>query len=239
LQRLLNMQPNKINILSTRSISDEFVEQAADSGINLEIVPLIETEPIQTIEVQQEIEYALLQTATVVFTSGNAVEAVATELEGHQPDWEIFCLGNTTRELVSKYFGSEYIVGVADNASELAELIVESAAAQEVIFFCGDQRRAELPEKLHQSGIEVEEIVVYHTIPVPRKIKKDYDAILFFSPSAVKSFFELNTGGEKTIFFAIGNTTAGEIKKYTKNKILTSAEPSKEKLVEMVLEYFT
>jgi uroporphyrinogen-III synthase len=230
---------NKVNILSTRPVNHHLIEEASAAGINLEVVSFIETEPIRTIEVQQEIEQALLQAATVVFTSGNAVEAVASESEGQLPEWEIFCLGNTTRDLVIKYFGEHSIVGFADNASDLAELIAETTDVHELIFFCGDQRRPELPETLQKNGIDVNEIIVYQTIGLPRKLSKNYEAILFFSPTAVKSFFESNKSGEKTIYFAIGNTTAGELKKHTRNKIMISKEPAKENVVEMAIEYFS
>ena len=233
------MQQNKISILCTKQVSEHFIETAAASGIDLEVDLFIETEPIHTIEVQQEIEQALLQETTVVFTSAKAVEVVAAELDGHEPAWEIFCLGNSTGELVRKYFGTQSIAGLADNAEELADEIVNFSDINEVIFFCGDQRRPELPDQLHQKGIEVEEIVVYQTIPIPHKLKRSYDGVLFFSPSAVNSFFKLNKGREGTIFFAIGNTTAAEIKMHTKNKIIVSDEPSKERLVEMAIEFFS
>src|SRR5258706_9822828 len=47
------------------------------------------------------------------------------------------------------------------------------------------------------------------------RAEKVYDGILFFSPSGVESFFNTNEVNEQTILFAIGNTTATEIKKYT------------------------
>jgi uroporphyrinogen-III synthase len=233
------MQQYNVSILSTRPVGQEFIERAAFSGIDLEEDSFIETEPIHTVEVQQEIEQASLQIATVVFTSGRAVEVVAAELDELQPEWEIFCLGNSTGELVRKYFGTENIAGIADNAVDLAEVIVNSSDASEVIFFCGDQRRPELPDQLLQKGIEVEEIVVYQTISIPHKLKRKYDAVLFFSPSAVNSFFKLNKGMKRTIFFAIGNTTASEIQKHTENKIIIGDEPSKERLVELAIEFFT
>ncbi len=44
------------------------------------MLSFIETEPIDSIEMYEEIENALLESATVVFTSMNAVEAVAAHL---------------------------------------------------------------------------------------------------------------------------------------------------------------
>ena len=233
------MQQNKIFILSTRPIDDPLINEAKHQNIEIDILSFIETVPIRSIEVQQEIENALLKSSAVVFTSMNAVEAVANELDGHQPDWRIYSIGNTTRQLVKKYFGEEAIAGTAESAAELAELIVEEDNSDDIFFFCGEQRRDELPDILRSNDIDVNEIVVYQTIQVKHKIEKTYHGILFFSPSAVQSFFSNNKISDKTILFAIGNTTATEIKKYTNNKIITGDEPSKENLVMEMIRYYT
>ncbi|MES1219563.1 MAG: uroporphyrinogen-III synthase, partial [Bacteroidota bacterium] len=214
------MLENKVQILCTRPVNESLVREALRKNIVVDIVPFIETEPIQSVDVQQEIELAYVQSTTVIFTSMNAVEAVAAEAEGQNPDWNIYCIGNTTKQLIIEYFGEEKRLGTANSAAELAELIVEENSSDEVLFFCGDQRRDELPAILRANDIDVTEIVVYHTIPVPRKVTKKYNGILFFSPSAVDSFFKMNKAGEQTILFAIGNTTSNAIKKYTDNKII-------------------
>jgi len=233
------MQQNKIFILSTRPIGDPLINESKHQNIEIDILSFIETVPIRSIEVQQEIENALLKSSAVVFTSMNAVEAVANELDGHQPDWRIYSIGNTTRQLVKKYFGEEAIAGTAESAAELAELIVEEDNSDDIFFFCGEQRRDELPDILRSNDIDVNEIVVYQTIQVKHKIEKTYHGILFFSPSAVQSFFSNNKISDKTILFAIGNTTATEIKKYANNKIITGDEPSKENLVMEMIRYYT
>ena len=233
------MQQNKIFILSTRPIDAPLINEARHQNIEIDILSFIETVPIRSIEVQQEIENALLKSSAVVFTSMNAVEAVANELDGHQPDWRIYSIGNTTRQLVKKYFGEEAIAGSAESAAELAELIVEEDNSDDIFFFCGEQRRDELPDILRSNDIDVNEIVVYQTIQVKHKIEKTYHGILFFSPSAVQSFFSNNKISDKTILFAIGNTTATEIKKYANNKIITGDEPGKENLVTEMIRYYT
>ena len=230
---------NNIQILCTRSLDEQLIEEAAGKGIDIDVLPFIETAPIESVEVQQEIEAILNASATVVFTSMNAVEAVQESIIDEQPEWKIYCIGNTTQQLVRKYFPLSEIVGTADSAIELSELIVEESDAEEVIFFCGDLRRDELPNNLKQHGIDVNEIVVYQTIALQHKIEKDYLGILFFSPSAVEIFFKKNKLKKSTILFAIGITTASTIKKHTNNKILVADQPGKEYLVEKMIEYFT
>ena len=232
------MQQNKISILSTRPLDESLIEEAKELSIEIDVLSFIETETIHTTEVQQEIENALLQSSAVVFTSMNAVEAVADELDGLQPDWKIYSIGTTTSRLVKKYFGEEAIAGIANSASELADLIVDEGEDSELIFFCGDQRRDELPGILRNNDIEVNEIVVYQTVIVPHKVDKKYHGILFFSPSAVESFFSNNKIAALTVLFAIGNTTANALKKYSDNKIIISDEPGKDNLFRKMIEYF-
>ncbi|MEP6728404.1 MAG: uroporphyrinogen-III synthase, partial [Bacteroidota bacterium] len=232
------MQQNKITILSTRPLLASVIDEAAVHGIEINVQSFIETEAIQSVEVQQEIEQALLQSASVVFTSMNAVEAVAEFMNEEMPDWNIYCMGETTQELVKKYFGENSIAGTADNAADLAELVAEDDYIDQIIFFCGDQRRDELPDTLQNNNIEVTEIVVYHTIATPHIINRQYNGILFYSPSAVDSFFSKNKPGKQTTFFAIGHTTAGAIKKHSANSIIISDKPGKENLVEKAINYF-
>lgn len=230
---------NSLSILCTRPLEEKLVEEARSNSIDIDIIPFIETEPIESVEVQQEIEYVLSLQTTVVFTSMNAVEAVAANIIDEQPAWKIYCIGFTTTALIRKYFPFSEIVATADNAADLATLIVDGQLSDEVVFFCGDQRREELPEILRKHKIAVNEIIVYQTISLPQKVRKNYIGILFFSPSAVDSFFEMNKVTEHTVFFAIGNTTASSIRKYNNNRILVADEPGKENLVRKMIEYFT
>ena len=232
------MPEQRKNILSTRPVSDEMIAVALAKNIEIDILSFIETTPIETIEVQQEIELAANQITTVVFTSMNAVEAVTGMLDGFVPVWNIYCMGYATKELVKNYFGENAIEGTADNATELAEEIIKNDESDEVIFFCGNRRRDELPARLQKHHININEIIVYQTKNNQHKIDKVYDAVLFFSPSAVESFFLVNTLPGNTIVFAIGETTKETVGRYCSNKIVVSKLPGKDQLVEQAIDYF-
>lgn len=226
-----------LSILCTRPVKQALVAEAAELGIHLKVVPLIDTEPVQDIDVQQEVEQIALQYATVVFTSMNAVESVITMLDQQVPEWNIYCMGNTTSNIIREYFGEQAIAGTGNNAEDLANAIIEADETDEIIFFCGDQRRDELPAKLGEAGMDVNEIVVYKTIPLHKKVETTYKAILFFSPSAVDSYFKLNKPADNTVLFAIGPTTAAAIKQYSNNKIITANAPGKDELVRKAIHY--
>jgi uroporphyrinogen-III synthase len=228
---------HKISILSTRSLDDGFIHEAEARGICIDVLPFIQTEPVSLTDAGEKIDQALEASAKIVFTSVNAVEAVASKIKDQKFAGKIFCIGYATKQSVVKYFGEQSIVGIADNAKELVKRILD-ANVVEVIFFCGDQRRDELPDQLKKNNIKVKEMVVYNTILTPKKIEKKFDGILFFSPSAVKSFFQINQLNDQAVLFAIGNTTANEIKRFSKNKIVVSEVPASEIFLDNVVSYF-
>lgn len=232
------MQKNKIHILSTRPAGEALVSEAAQNDIVIDEIAFIRTEEITNVEIEEKIRKLSHQNITAVFTSMNAVDTVGKFISA-KTSWKIFCIGNTTKKLVKKIFGEENISCAADSADQLAEKILENAAVKKVIFFCGDQRREELPGKLKKNGIEVEELVVYKTIETPDILTKQYDGILFFSPSAVQSFFSKNSITDATQIFTIGITTANAVKLFTQQPVIIAEIPGKENLVSLVIKHFS
>ena len=214
------------------------LEAAKAKDVQIDIVSFIDTSPAQTTGIKDEVSKIIKQPTAVVFTSMNAVNSVAAYINGDKPDWNIFCIGNTTRQLAARYFGEQSIHTVGNNAADLADKMIASKQIKQVVFFCGDQRREELPGKLRQNGIAVQEVIVYHTISTPHKVDKAYDGILFYSPSAVQSFFYANAVLASTVLFAIGQTTADAIKSFTDNLIIESERPGKDELVKKMFQFF-
>lgn len=227
----------KYNILCTRPLDSMLVYKAANSSVAIDEINFVETEPVLAENVIQQIKDLASKKITVVFTSMNAVDAVTSQLTS-APDWNIYCVGGMTKETVFNFFGEHAVKGTGKNAKTLAEKIILSGNIKEVVFFCGQQRLDELPETLSANDIKVDEIVVYKTTLIPNFITKDYDGILFFSPSAVHSFFSDNTIATSVVLFSIGNTTTATIKTYCTNKVITSEWPGKENMIDKVLEYY-
>lgn len=228
------MQNPEFTILSTRPLPASLLEEAAHKGFHIDCLSFVDTEPIRNDEVAAQIKAAASHTA-VVFTSMNAVEAVHHYL-GQKPGWRIYAIGNTTKLLAEEHLGT--IAGTADNAGALADTII-SRGEKEVTFFCGDIRRDELPDKLQEAGIELNEVMVYRTIETPHVLDKAYHGILFYSPSAVHAFFNSNSQlPESTDLFAIGTTTAAALNTYTTNRIYVADSPSKEQLVRDAMDYY-
>jgi uroporphyrinogen-III synthase len=234
------MQPNDPTILITADIDQSLLNEITSKGFVVDVIPFIKTESIQSEKVEQTIESISILNAIVVFTSSNAVEVVHHFIQNKKVNWRIYCVGNSTRSFIEKSFIGATVVASADNAAKLAhQIIADKQNKSELYFFCGDKRRNELPELLAQNNIVAHEIEVYTTTILQHKLSKQYDGILFFSPSAVDGFFKNNTVNDKTVLFVIGNTTADEIKKYSKNKIVAGIKPGKKELIEKAIDYFT
>ncbi len=232
------MQKNKINILSTRPVGTALISKAAQHDISIDEISFINTEEIIDDTLAKKIEHLSRENINAVFTSMNAVEAVRKFIP-LKSAWKVFCIGNTTKKLVKDIFGESNLSAIGNNATELAENIVSDKGIKKIYFFCGDQRRDELPEKLKDNSIEIEELVVYKTIETAEKISKVYDGILFFSPSAVDSFFLKNFISNQTKVFAIGTTTADALKPFTQHPVIIADFPGKKNLVEQAINYFS
>jgi len=233
------MKKNKLRILSTKKLNQEAIDKASLNDIEIDELPFITTEPIKDDELKSKLRGFLQQRITAVFTSKNGALAFAQIVNTELP-WKIFCIGQATKKAAAKIFGAERIIGVADNAEDLSNVILQDEEIKKVYFFCGNQRRDELPDKLSAAGIEIEEIIVYTTTETPQKMsRKQYDGILFFSPSAVKSYFSLNKLSEEMLVFAVGKTTADSILKQGEREIITAEIPGQENLINLVIEHFS
>ncbi|MDQ6814218.1 MAG: uroporphyrinogen-III synthase [Bacteroidota bacterium] len=233
------MKDKQVRILSTRPVDGPLIHKAASNNIVIDTIAFIEVKKMVSMEVATRINFLAKEKATVVFTSMNAVEILVESVPVHplMPDWKIYCIGGATFTLVKKYWPYQNIVFTARDANELARKIIENNESN-VHFFCGNKRREELPMLLQQQNIQIEELVVYETIETPQPAHKMYDGVLFFSPSAVHSFFLENKPAGGTVFFAIGNTTATAIKQFSTNSIIVSDFPAKDQLVDKAIFFF-
>lgn len=232
------------NILCTRPLDTALIQLAADNNIAIDVIPFIATEPVRDKKHAGQIQSLAMHQQVAIFTSVNAVEAVAGLLQQQVKPlpWKIFCISGATRQRVQELFGEGTIVGTAPSAGKLADVILEPEHRHykgSYFFYCGDLRRRELHDRLYkEAAIYLNEYVVYRTIETPHKIDTPYDGIAFFSPSAVQSFFSVNTLPTVTTLFAIGHTTADTIRTYGPNPVIVSPSPEQATLVRQVIEHF-
>jgi uroporphyrinogen-III synthase len=229
----------KINtyVLSTADLDEQLKRKALQHGIELDAISFVQVEPIREDNLKAELLELSGHRLTAVFTSVNAINAMADVFAKGKPDWNVYCLGNATRQAVLQYFDESQVKGIAHDGAGLAA-VIKADLVPDVVFFCGDKRLDALPEFLYKHDIMVREIVVYKTKETPEQLVKHYQAVMFFSPNGVNSFFRVNKLWPHTVLFAIGQTTAGALKSRCQNEIIVGETPSKAHLVDKVIAYF-
>jgi len=128
----------------------------------------------------------------------------------------------------------------------LAEELLRAgnAAGKRVLFPRGDLALASLSSALRISGAMVEELVVYRTMrtpPPPRavaELESGVDAILFFSPSAVRSFVEAKLVVGEAVIGCVGATTANAARELGLRVDLTAEDTSVQGFITALEEHF-
>jgi len=165
----------------------------------------------------------------LIFTSQNAVLSLLQHPKCEAlKSKNVFCVGMKTKALLKE--NGFNVTAYTGYAADLAEIISLIYSTEKYTFFSGNLRRDTLPNALKENNIVFNEIEVYETTLTPQKINSKPDAILFFSPSGVKSYLKENKIS-KEICFCIGETTAEALEKTTKNIIIAS-QPTVEAVIE-------
>ncbi len=225
--------------MSTKVLEPELLAWAGSHTVIVDAEDFIKTEFIEAPGTAEAVQGALGNGKVFLFTSANAVRAVAKcpAAKVCRPE-SVFCIGRATLEAVKKLWAGVTIGGTADNALDLAELVL-NAGVSSAVFFCGMSRLDALPDRLTKQGVELLQIPVYRTVETPVLCKHTYQAVLFYSPSGVRSFFSVNEASAETIFFAIGDTTAKAIRSRSRNQIVKSDSPDKKRMLAQAVSYFS
>jgi len=226
-----------MKILFTKSLDKEKVSEKlgtlALSGaeVSVDFVEVINTEFIKTKPFD-------LKNNSLIFTSVNGVKAFFEN--GFSPNEnftepknynKIYVVGSQTKkELRKHHFGT---FKLCKNANELSNFITENSVNEKFLHFCGNIAIDILDEKLPLQNISYKKIPVYKTELLYPKIDEKYQAIVFFSPSGVRSFAKFNNLEEMKIF-SIGKTTTSELEKLTDNKIITSSKNTLADLLNLI-----
>ncbi len=213
-------------LLSTKTLSLPQKELLLNSGLGFVDYDAIKIELLEDFDFRQTEDIS-----NVIFTSKNAVKAV---LKSEISISNCFCVGNSTKTLLEE--NGQKVLEIAQNASELAQIIVKKYKNTSFSFFCGNLRRYELPEILKTHNVALKEYIVYKTHQNIKKFGRFFEGVLFFSPSGVQSYMTENSL-EKSMAFCIGTTTASELEKYT-NNIIIANKPTVENVIVQAVKYF-
>ncbi|AZA47653.1 uroporphyrinogen-III synthase [Chryseobacterium carnipullorum] len=209
-----------MKILFTKTIDAPLLSKELGSDISADCIEVIRTEPIKTAAFD-------LKNHSLIFTSVNGVRSFFKNQFKPNEDFtaknynKIYCVGEKTKRELRKYgFGT---FKVLKNAETLSRFITGKCQHEQFLHFCGNLAIDVLDQELPLQNIRYKKITIYKTEEIQPLISEKYHAAVFFSPSGVRSFAKLNSL-EGMKIFSIGETTSGELRKYTKEKIFTSEE---------------
>ena len=157
-------------------------------------------------------------TTNCIITSQNGARAFLAQMPQWAAQASYYCVGDKTSALLSQ--NGLNVTHIAQNSAELAHFIIKNHQNEAFSYFCGNNRRDELPTLLKEAGVGCNEIVVYETHEQIQAFNQSFDGVLFFSPLGVTAFAKANPVHTA---FCIGETTAKEARKHTKTVIVSNA----------------
>jgi uroporphyrinogen-III synthase len=218
----------QINIVSTKKLLPNQKQVLLDANFTVIEEDFIETN-IKNFELSKI-------NKNLIFTSQNAVQSILQHPKCEDlKSKDVFSIGMKTKDLLTE--NGFNVVAYTGYAADLAEIISLIYSEETFTFFSGNLRRDVLPNTLKENGITFNEIEVYETKITSKKITKKLDGILFFSPSAVESYFRMNTIKDETCF-CIGETTAEALENKKVKTIVIADKPSVENVIAEVVEYY-
>ena len=221
-----------MKLLSTKIVSKKFKDLLIKNNYQIEEKSFIKILPFKS-----KSNISILE--NIIFTSKNAVEIILKNyiIKNNLANKDIYCVGKSTAELIKK--NNLNLIKSEDNSKNLSKFILANFknSKNSFTYFSGKKRIRELENNLKKNNINIIVHEVYDTLLTPIKINDLYDGVIFYSPSAVKSFFKGNNSLNNTYGFCIGNTTAKELNNYS-NRFSVAKSNSEENMLESINKYF-
>lgn len=212
------------HLLSTKVLSKERVSKLESAGWTVDQYDSIS---IEWLKINVEPGSRLL-----VFTSKNGVKAFLKNFSQQEIlGMRSLCVGSRASWILKE--AGITVLEEAPTAGQLARVIQRKYSKDSFVYYCGNRRLNLIPETLDDLGVRWEEVIVYKTELNRRVFNKEYDAVLFFSPSGVESFTNQNKMGSTT-GYCIGETTSNALEKHT-DQVLKADTPDINGLIELAV----
>ena len=219
----------KITILSTRQLPNNIKSLLDKNVFNYVEYNFIEIQPLPFKKDE------LLQKNNWIITSKNALKIILNTYSiSELKSINFYCVGQQTSHLIVE--NKLKLIEWANYSENLAHKIIKHHSQKHFFFIGGEMRRYELPSLLKNQNVSFEMINVYTTVLSPNEINQIVDGLLFFSPSAVNSYV-INNSIKNEDLFCIGNTTAKEAKKYSR-QIFIPKEQTFKSVIDLVNNHY-
>ena len=187
---------------------------------------------------------------TVALTSPRAATAVIDRIGRRQTSFEsgaaspaVWTGGPATAAALGNTLGPVRTPNESDTArwgaaGALARAMLDAGVSGRVLFPCGETRRDELPERLRNAGVEVDEVVCYRSIlanePEARKAGARGTLLVVASPSVADLLARACPPETRPDLVAVGPTTAAAARRSGWTPAAVAEQPSVEALVAAV-----
>ena len=139
----------------------------------------------------------ILDYTAVIFTSRNAVDhyfRICKEMRIEVPEtMKYFSISESTAYYLQKYvqFRKRKIFHSKENYANLIELI-KKHKTEKFLLPCSDIHKQEIPKMLEENKIQYKKAIIYRTLASDLSDIEiqNYDLLVFFSPSGIKSLFK-------------------------------------------------
>jgi len=213
------------------------------AGFGAVHLPLIDTESIVDLELLQETASGLKEQDWLVFSSSAGVRHFLERLSRVMlpANLNVAVVGEHTANSVRTFGLDVHFVPATESSAgfvaEFGPCRSREVLRRFVLPVALDGRR-NIAEALRAQGHEVKVVPVYRTKSTEGEAAEvvlsiDYDAVVFSSPSGVRSFKAIR-GTLPSVCVAIGATTRSELEKMAVPTIWQAADPSPESIVSLL-----
>lgn len=247
----------RVVITRAESQSASLAQALRAKGAGVISLPLIRIAPPEDTVAFDSALRNLAKFDWVVFTSQNAVSAVAERLtaigigpNANHPMPKIAAVGKSTAETAESFGFSVAHTGKGGAAADLVQELANELGAKRVFLPRSDKAATALIRQLREVGADVIEAVAYRTVyvaevePNAKEALANCDAVCFFSPSAVHAFLSLAKTGvlsplqARTAVGAIGPVTASALYEAGIRCDFQAGEPRVDEIVAALAAHF-
>jgi len=248
-------------IVVTRAVeqSQPVAEALRDAGADPFLLPLVAFTPPESFSELDDFLKTVGEYDWVFFTSQNALRAVEERsaalglaLSHILKDAMIAAVGPATAGAIRATGLRVAYVSHVHRGEALAEELASEVAGRRVFLPRSDRANPELIEALNRHGAKVRAFVAYKTVPpdadaqrVQQTLAKStWDAILFFSPSAVHHLSEmlgaerLRDWSARSAFVAIGPITEKALRAEGVDRLIVAADTTVPACLAALAEFF-
>lgn len=197
-----------------------FLDLAKKCNLKVDFRPFIHVEPVSAQDFRKE-KINVLDYTAVIMTSRNAVDhyfRMCQELRVTVPEtMKYFCISESTAYYLQKYvlYRKRKIFHGKQTIHDLME-VIKKHKEEKFLLPCTDLHKEEIADELESNKIDFSKAVMYRTVASNLKDleKVNYDVLVFFSPSAIKSLYKNfpKFKQNKTRIACFGSATAQAIK---------------------------